>query len=116
MSDDPLAHLYAETGTGPVDRDVEIPTRETSLEELTDETGGPEEISDEDVEELALLIRSKLVAARESIAGVTDAEAAALGLGTLDDDELVLNDVGRRVIRKILELDTGLDFTEGKTQ
>lgn len=94
MSDVPLAHLYAETGSGP-DADEELPARETSLEELTAETGAPEEISDSDVEELAVLILG-----REH---VSDADVVELGLGEIVDGELALNRAGLRVVRRMLE-------------
>ena len=105
MTDDPLAHLYAETGAGDLDDDVELPARETSLDELTAERGAePEELSDHDLDELVLLVGARLDAGK----GLPDQDAAELGLGELVDDadgetELRLNEVGRAVLRRLLE-------------
>lgn len=101
---DPLAHLYAETGGGDVDEELELPVVETSLEKLNAELGADvEELSEHDVNELALLVGSKL-----ENGGLPDEEAAELGLGTiveLEDGELELdlNSTGRAVLRRLLE-------------
>jgi hypothetical protein len=116
---DPLAHLYAETGGGDVDEELELPVVETSLEKLTAERGADvEELSDHDLDELALLVGAKL----EADGGLPDEEAAELGLGTIvehepalyrgpggtinrapiPDRELVLNSTGRAVLRRII--------------
>lgn len=107
MSDstDPLAALYAETGAGD---DEDLPTRETTLDELTAETGAPDEISDADVDELALLVLARIDAGTMS-----DDEAVALGLCTLDaDGAIVPNDVGRRTVSRAIELRFGMTLDE----
>lgn len=101
---DPLAHLYAETGGGDLEDDLELPVVETSLEKLTAERGElEEELSEHDLAELALLVGSKLEAG-----GLPDEEAAELGLGTMveladGELELDLNSTGRAVLRRLLE-------------
>lgn len=52
---DPLAHLYAETGVD----DVELPVRETSFDELHAVRAEEEHLSDSDVAELVVLLRGK---------------------------------------------------------
>lgn len=84
-------------------RYLELPVRTTTLDDLTAETGaGDEELTDHDVAELALLVKTLLRGP-----GLPDDQAAALGLGetvTLDDGEtdFVLNETGRRVLRKLI--------------
>lgn len=103
---DPLAHLYAETGSGPAGE--ELPVRETSLEELIAETGGPDEISDSDVDELALLVLARIDAGT-----LTDDESVELGLGTIGDDgELEPNNVGRRVVARAIWLRFGMTWEQ----
>lgn len=113
MTDDPLAHLYY-IGDEPADEDEledlehfhKLASSETSLDALTAavETG-PEVLSDHDLDELALLVEFRLDGG-----GLPDADAAELGLGSLEeavgadlDRELVLNDVGRAVLRRVME-------------
>ena len=119
IAGDALAHLYAETGGGDVDEELELPVVETSLEKLTAERGAvDEELSEHDLAELALLVAAKLEAG-----GLPDEEAAELGLGTIlehepafyegpggtknrvpiPDRELVLNATGRAVLRRLVE-------------
>lgn len=99
LNEDPLAHLYAETGSGPVDDEGLGIERSTSLEELTAETGAEEEIlSASDLEELYLL-----VVARLGSRSLTDEDAAELGLGDLVDGELVLNRTGRAIVSRLID-------------
>ncbi len=97
---DPLAHLYAETGLGPdTDEDLGL-ERETSLEELTAETGEHvEEFSDGDVVELVVLLKARI----EDGLGADDVFAFELGLGDLVDGDLVLNPLGRAVMERLLD-------------
>lgn len=107
MSDqsDPLAHLYAETGDGPLgDEAVEIPTRPTSLAELAgfDAAGDDEDLSDHDANELVVMLEGM------PVERVTDGLVVELGLGTLrrwqedDGPELVLNRAGIKVFRLLI--------------
>lgn len=104
---DPLAHLYAETGAGDLDDVLDLDAVETSLDELNSETGAhAEELSESDLAELAVLVGARL----EDEGGLPDEEAAELGLGEIRevpgadfDHELVLNDVGRAVLKRIVE-------------
>lgn len=95
---DPLAHLYAEDGLGD-DEPLDLPMVETTLEELaSDVVTDPEQLSESDVAELALLVRARIDAAT-----MDDAEAVALGLGDFDDDgELVFNAAGQAVFRLLV--------------
>lgn len=116
---DPLAHLYAETGAGDPDEELELPVVETSLEKLTAERGAhDEELSDRDLEELVLLVKTRL-----NMGGLSDLEAAELGLGTIietppayyegpggtknrvpiPERDLVLNATGRAVFLRLVE-------------
>lgn len=106
---DPLAHLYAETGGGDPDEELDLPVVETSLEKLTAERGAhAEELSERDLEELVLLVRARLESG-----GLPDDEAAELGLGEIReaagadlDRELVLNETGRAVFLRLVALET----------
>lgn len=97
---DHLAHLYAD------EDDLELPVVETSLEELVAIAPEPEELTDSDLDELALLVKGHL-----ERGGLPDEEAAALGLGEIHvvrrdyevDRELVLNDVGRAVLKRLAD-------------
>lgn len=96
---DPLAHLYAETGAGVPDEELELPTRSTSIDALNAVDAEAEEISDADVEELALLVFPRV-----NDGTFTNEDAVELGLGSLiDGDDLALNRVGIRVFRSIIE-------------
>lgn len=96
---DPLAHLYAETGLGPVDDKLELPTRTTSLEELTAETGADDEtLSESDLEELLLLVKARLDGP-----GLPDEEAVELGLGEIVFGELVLNAAGKAIVSRLID-------------
>lgn len=102
---DPLAHLYGDFAG---DEDLEEPpVVAVSLDGLNSEVDPEhvEQISDHDLDELALLVRSKILGT-----GLTDHESVELGLGeivtvegTLDQDELALNDVGRAVFQRIAD-------------
>lgn len=105
--DPALAHLY---GDALAEDDHELEkleilkisaTRTMTLEELTplDEGDLEEELDDHDLEELALLVGSRVWGPD----GLPDSEAAELGLGHLEDGELVLNEVGRRVLRLLAD-------------
>lgn len=103
--DPALAHLYAETGTEDDDEELALlkaaAASSLSLEELTAaEDLAEEELSDHDLEELALLVGSRVWGPD----GLPDEDAAELGLGDLEPDgELVLNTVGRKVLRILVE-------------
>lgn len=114
--DPALAHLYGDAG--PVDDDgepVNLPVRETSLDELTNHQAGAEEFSDHDVTELALLVEE---AQRTNTS--SDEFLAELGLGEfyalevevtepggepeLEEDKLFgLNALGLAVTRRMAE-------------
>lgn len=100
---DPLAHLYAEDGSGGDDLEDVVPNRKTDLESLI-EGDGPEveEISDEDVAELALLVK-----ARQDAGTSSDEFLHDLGLGDFVDldgtPDLHLNAVGLAVVRHLAE-------------
>lgn len=100
--DPALAHLYGDV-LAEDDEELELlklaASKTTSFDELNAETGELEEISDHDAEELALLVGSRVWAPE----GFPDEEAAELGLGDLDDGELVLNPVGRKVLRLLAD-------------
>jgi len=94
---DPLAHLYAETGADDPDVDVELPVETVTLDELVNTEPDAETISDHDLEELVILVKALLAAGK-----MDDIEAVDLGLGVIADDELVLNDVGVAVFRRLV--------------
>jgi hypothetical protein len=103
MTDDPLAHLYADLE----DFDAEpLPTRTVSLDELVNADVGHETFDDHDVAELVTLCLDRLGAGT-----LTDEELVELGLGDLydvnPDDEregtdLHLNPLGIAVARGIM--------------
>lgn len=103
MTDDPLAHLYADFA----DDDLELPTRETSLAELLAVAPEPEELTDDDLDELALLVKARIEGP-----GLPDEEAAALGLGELRDGELLVNDVGRAVLKRLADRLSAAEFED----
>lgn len=98
---DPLAHLYAETGAGPVDDDEleELPTVTVTEEELhRDFSAEAEELTDHDAEELALLLE----------ADTSDENVVALGLGDWvrdadGDRDVKLTPAGRKVLGLIID-------------
>jgi hypothetical protein len=72
---DPLAHLYADLGM-----DDPPPPVATSLEALTEETGGEETLSDHDLDELTLIVATRIVAGKWSW---TSRQVEELGLGKI---------------------------------
>lgn len=105
---DPLAHLY-EDFADDVDEDLDLPVVEVSLDGLNAEVDPErdEQISERDVDELAILVKARLDADH----GLPDREAAELGLGDLsradlddpDSLELVLNATGRAVLARLVD-------------
>lgn len=104
---DPLAHLYADFA----EDDEDLPVVPTSLEELVAMAPEPEELTDDDLDELALLVK-----ARVEGPGLSDEEAAALGLGEIvdidGDLELVVNDVGRAVLKRLADRMSAAEFED----
>lgn len=93
--DPALAHLY-----GDIDDDLDDvrPNRTTTLNELLTEGPEDEDVSDDDVAELALLVK-----ARQDAGTSSDEFLAELGLGEFDGDVFDLNRVGLRVTRRLAE-------------
>lgn len=103
---DPLAHLYAE-GLETDSDEIFASAVETSLERLNADVDPErdEQISERDVDELALLMAARL----DADGGLPDDEAAELGLGDLivsdrgEEPELVLNATGRAVLARLVD-------------
>lgn len=121
MTDDPLAHLYAE-GLETDSDEIFASAVETSLARLNAEVDPEraEEISEHDLAELALLVGARL----DSGGSLPDEEAAELGLGEIvivgptpeelegearggpaatTSREFVLNEVGRAVLKRLVD-------------
>lgn len=90
---DPLAHLYGDALEDELEDAVPVPTVRTSLEELLEVEPEPDVVDDHDVDVLAGMVELN----------PSDANAVELGLGAYVDGELVFNDLGRRVFRRIVE-------------
>ena len=90
---DPLAHLYGDALEDELEAAPPVPTVRTSLEELLEAGPEPDVVDDHDVDVLAGMVELN----------PSDANAVELGLGEWIDGELVFNDLGRRVFRRIVD-------------
>lgn len=102
MTDDPLAHLYAE-GLETDAKEI-LASTVTHLQDLLEEGPEDEELDDHDLDELALLVRRKTLG---GAGGITDQEGVELGLGTMvvleGRSEFALNDLGRAVLKRLAD-------------